>query len=762
MQQRSSYPQWNMRATLLFALMVTAFPLYAKEVEKLRHYEPRGKYIYYSDRALAMQAARFDLPKPGMLRTVSVMLGGGKGTVRLRLFGSEGGLNAPLLEGDVIDPITITKMKSGVEKITITLPTPVAFSSSQLYVALDNISAGVTLLSDRRTKKPVCKSGGDLYYYQLLKDDRGWRWGKYAYVIELGFEFDRSAATPIFSDAAAESKLPDVTLRNQGIAWGDINGDRYLDLLAGGKLFRNNGGKDFTDITLAAGIPDDARLQGFIDVNGDARPDIFVLRREDSGSTGVLFVNDGSGRFVRKEILLPGVADPRCFSVADVDRDGRLDLFIGGDRDTLHDVSPNTLFLNRGDGRFERDTMTLQSGRQSGATIASQWVDYNSDGHLDLFTVNADGSSMSWRNDTQGKLMAQPASAVMPRSHVERIKGSGCAWADYNGDGVVDLLLPGPTIARPTTDDAAPSAIALNAGPPDYDLVDRENQLVADYLEHRSGGTAGDIDNDGLLDAVLTTSCNCSYLGLYRQTPLGGFEERTYEAGLWRVPAGPDAVWVDYDNDGRLDLSVMRDGRIVLYRNTSIEAGKNNYVELELEEAGSGRSTVGAVVTVHAGAARYSRVVTSGRGLGMQDPLRLHFGLGTATTIDSVTVRWPSSSAVESFSGITINERHLLKSGRAAGALAQEMMQLQASPNPFSEKLTITYTLSQAMHVRLDIYSATGEHITTLFDEDREGGEHSAVWEAKDRSGLRLPQGTYVYRLVTPIGEMIGKAVLRL
>jgi hypothetical protein len=745
-----------MKIYWIIPCIAMAVAAHAGKLTPLKNYDSRGTLIYYRERAITLQAARFDLPAPGALHTIEVTLGGGKGTARLRIFGGEGGLNAPMVEHDLIEPIMLTKTKAGNETIAVTLPKSLHLDAPQLFIAVDELSNDVRLLSDRRTRKPACVSQDERYYYQIIKQGNSWHWGNYGYAVELGFEFDRSVQ-PTFSNVTADVKLPDSALSNGSIAWADINGDKYLDLLAGGKLFRNDGGSEFADITTAAGITGNPVMQAFIDANNDGSPDIVTFGENDSCE---LFLNTGGSTFARKDLLLPGIGHPNCFSIADIDRDGRLDLFIGSQSDSVRGITANNLYLNEGDGRFIRDTTFLHPDISSHSTIASQWVDYDNDGDLDLYTVDANGTGAIWRN-VDGKQLVPVKQSLADES--DKVPSIGCGWADYNNDGAMDLLEPGPAASRRMAMASAQvaSQVRFNSGAPDFELGHRDNALVPEYSEERAGGAAGDIDNDGLLDVILTTSCTCSYVDLYKQEGTSGFKLHTSDAGLWRVAGGPDAVFADYDNDGKIDLAMMRDGKIQLFKNNS-PTGKNNFIDVELDDPAGNQAAVGARVTVHSGDARYTQEITSGRGLAMQDPLRLHFGIGGANAVDSVTVRWPNSSATESFTGLAINQRHLLKSGRSAGPVADESIELHASPNPFTDRLTFTYSIPRAMHVRLDLYTSTGELVETIVDDDVTAGEHQVQWSAKDADGKRLSQGTYVYRLTTPAGEATGKAVLRL
>jgi hypothetical protein len=747
-----------MRIILLIAALAVALPLHAKDRVRLRHYNPTGKLIYYTDCSLAMQAARFDMPAPGFVRSIAIMVGGPVGaSATVHVYGGEGGMDAPAMGLDLAPSMMIRKTRAGIERIDIKFPHPVYVGSEQFFVALDDISPKLALLSDRRLKKPHCVGKSDAYYYQVLKRrDGSWYWGKYGFAIDVEVEYSSASSQQIFIDNSKDARLSDSVLNNNGIAWADIDDDRYLDLLAGGKLFRNSGSGEFADITESAGMYGRPKLQAFLDADNDARMDVLFIASDSADeANSTLFLNKGNGLFAAQPLGLEGITDPTCFGIADVDGDGYLDLYVGQGSGQAHNV-----FINNHRGSFARDTSVIQFPSQSGPVTAAEWADVNNDGYPDLFISAGDGSiAMVLRHRRDGGFA--PAFPIGDTTSVAGSRGriAGCSWADYDNDGDLDLLLPTTVDHRSTARERGDAILYANAGGPDHELVRANDDLGIRYVAERAGGCWGDVDNNGLLDAIMTTSCNCSYISLQAQTTPGTFEERTFEAGLRALAAGPDAVLADYDNDGDLDLSMMQGGRIRLYTNQS--PASNNFIDVELDDPSGNRRGVGARVTAYSGAHRYTREVASGRAAGVQDPLRLHIGLGSDAVVDSVAVRWPGSSASEIFTNLEANRLHVLKSGRAASSVVAEGLTIQALPNPFNEKLRFTYTLPTRLHVRLEIYSATGQLTGILVDEEQAAGEHGVIWEAKGRDDERLSQGTYLYRLVTSGGEVDGKVLLQ-
>ncbi|MBS1914307.1 MAG: VCBS repeat-containing protein [Bacteroidetes bacterium] len=757
MARQLPYPIYREYGTMKFLLLFLACTVgaAANGIDTLRTYDARGGYAYYADPSVTMQAARFDLSAPGTLQTVVVLLGGPSsgGSATLHIYGHEGGLPAPGVGRDLVAPITVRKSHAGVERIVVPLKRPVHILSHQFFVALDNVSPGVTVLSDRRKRNTVCADSTDSYAFQLLRGRRRqWAWGVYSYLIDAVVEYDfRSATNGGFADMTSSLGLPDSLARSSSIAWADVDRDGYLDLLVDGRLYHNDHGARFTNITAQAGIAGLPRAAVFIDADNDGAIDVLFLglTGSDSGASA-LFVNDGSGRFTRHALDLPSIREPASVCIGDADHDGFLDFFVG--QSGARDVVPrNYLLINNGHlGFVDRSAELLNDSARTVPVAGAQWVDVDNVGRLDLFIASDDGTSDqllrrqvggAYRNAIQyGQAGFGTAGAR-----------AGCHWADCDNDGTMDLLLPvrsALAMERDRGETNRPVLKRVAAGRYDWNATE-----PVEYEEARAGGAWGDVNNDGLLDMILTTSCNCRYASIYEQVEGGAFAQRTWEYGFARVAAGRDAMWIDFDNDGRLDLATFVDGRFRLYRN-ACNSG-NNHVELDLD----GPHAVGARAEVYTGNGRYTQVVTSGRGLLMQDPLRLHFGLAGASRIDSAVILW-SNGRREVQHDLVMNSLNRIREGSASGAEDVAVQEVSASPNPFTTHVEIAYTLPVAGDIRVGIYTMGGTCVRTLVDARQPAGRSVVVWKGDDANGDRVAQGTYIYRLVSGGHEVSGKVVL--
>jgi hypothetical protein len=226
-------------------------------------------------------------------------------------------------------------------------------------------------------------------------------------------------------------------------AFVDYDGDGDLDLFVAFRdkpnhLFRNDGAR-FSDVTEASGIGDPRRTVGvaWFDMDGDADLDAFVANQ--NGDEDGVFINQGDGTFIDRAADL-GMSQPGRpealgsvgTAVADYDNDGDLDLLVAS-------YGPDVLWENRGDGTFANAAPgTALAGDHH--SVAAGWADYDGDGWVDLY-VNTFLSSEVEARDYLFRNEEGTFVEVTPEPMIERGSSHGVAWADFDGDGDVDLAL---------------------------------------------------------------------------------------------------------------------------------------------------------------------------------------------------------------------------------------------------------------------------------------------------------------------------------
>lgn len=699
----------------------------------LRHFAPKARMIYYTENALRSQIARFDVPTPCTLTRLVVWLGGDSrdGTARVRILGDEHGATAPFFGDPHAEEMTIRKTKRGVEAVVLDLPKALDLDGAQFFVEIRGPSPGVRLMSDAVIKAPACADAASEFSYQILVDSAGrYRSGRYAYAIEAVIR-PRSTGSPAFENVTRDVLAADSLRGPTSIAWADLNGDGFQDLVAGGRVLINAQGARFNDITSAAGIPEGHGIDLAIDWNNDATPDIVSLRGEGSR----LLINDGAGRFSSVRMPLPGITNPVCFCVVDANGDGYQDVLIG-----RAGAQSCCLLRNLGGTAFGCDS--TMAGRPF--PIANAGLEAIRPAGLKTTCIAATDSAAG----TCSVWSMRSSEGAIEFSLVARHEAHGAiggSWAEVESDHRLELLLPRTAFGTSGNGTVIARSSWLATWTAESGFVGTESPRITDDagLIGAGAGSWADFNNDGRLDFLVASRSPCSYVNLFEGRPNGTFERVTAAYGLHRVSGGPDAAWTDFDNDGRPDFAFLSNGRLALYRNT-VPPNRNHFVEFDLASRGAG-SINGARVEVYAGGSRQARTVQLGRGMAIQEPARLHFGLGEADP-DSVLVLWPGSEIPEHFTQIRSNTIARLTRGESAGESAGTLA-LTATPNPFRDELQITYRIAAEGPVTLDIYSVTGQRMARIVEEQRAAGAYTARWKARDASGRALPQGEYVLRL---------------
>jgi hypothetical protein len=760
---------------LFTALILLTFLNAQSQTDTLRHYNPQAAGAVLPN-GYSVYAARFEPSVPGFIKKIVIKLGG-TGTADsavLRIFGHEGGTAFPQLEKELISPITIKKTVSGTQFIEVTLPTPLFVDNNQFFIAVTNKTSGLQVFADVSAPVASCSSssGGD-YYFLFYKNTSGqWFLGtRKAMAVDVIMELVPPPSVPWFTDVTSAAGIA-LTHSNRSISWADYNGDGFLDLLAGNVLYKNNKIGGFTNVNSAAGISGNANAHLFIDMNNDGKTDVLFLSNDSTACK--IFVNNGDGTFASTPLNLSTgrFRNISSVSIADINNDHYPDLFVGQLWEVYPDALPNHLYLNdQALGFTDAGDKLYPPGYANRRSRGSSWVDFDDDGDQDLFVANYYlEPDEFYRNNGDGTFTnIQSAKGLDLDNTGGSGHGTGVDWADYDNDGDMDLLLP--QLAHPPfilQYDHRPTTIYDNSGSPGYNFTNKKGTHGIAYEETHAGAAWGDINNDGLADIVTTTFYGCRFIDFHIQKPDHTFEMRSYESGLDKIVTGEDGCWVDFDNDGKLDLACGDNGAFRLYKNTG--AFYDHFTELELRSSSANFAAIGARVKVYAGGKQLMQEVTAGRGVIMQKPARLHFGLGNTGIIDSVVVSWPGKTSTEKFTGISADNLNFLTEGgqvtlnvpgmQNAASRTFSSASVKISPNPFHGNTVFLVNFSSPAEFSLDIYSVSGQKIKSLHNGKAYGNETRISWDGSNESGIIAAPGIYYYRLVSGIETKSGTIVV--
>jgi len=489
------------------------------------------------------------------------------------------------------------------------------------------------------------------------------------------------------------------TAGGAAVAVGDYDNDGRDDVFVTNSdegtrnhLFHNDGNLRFTDVTERAGVGSGNDRRSIVsdalwfDYDNDGFRDLLVVRF----GTPILYHNLGQGRFtnVTPSSGLTTFGNSIAAIAFDYDNDGRLDLMLGhyfppvnlidlptfkvlpNDLDKATNGGGVSLWRNTGGGRFVDVTREAGLAQHTGWTLDLGHGDFNNDGWQDVYVASDYGTDRLYMNEGHGTFKDVTAEAI----GFDTKKGMNVDVADYDNDGWLDIYTTN------IYDEYMKECAMLWHNNGDGTFTDLSRETGTCDTAWGWGAKFGDLDNDGWLDLFVTNGLrsagpdnyipvlvkmitapgiefadvrawppigNMSWSGFERKRLFRGvggqaFKEIAAEAGVNNDKDGRGLALADFDDDGRLDMfQTNANQAALLYHSITEEPG--NWLELALT-GDPMRDAIGARVTVRAGGRTLMREVDGGNGYAGQSSTRLHFGLGAATTVDSITIRWPDGS----------------------------------------------------------------------------------------------------------------------
>ena len=465
-------------------------------------------------------------------------------------------------------------------------------------------------------------------------------------------------------------------------SWGmslfDFNRDGWTDILTyshlqevtgsiGLQLWRNNKDGTFTDVTTTVGLfylTGDTHGTAIGDIDGDGRQDIYLVNgsiKINAVDLDKLWLNKAAGfTEIGASAGVQGLeARGRGVYMFDANRDGRLDMFVTRfdrpDSKPFDQDKGNQLFLNNGDLTFTETGAAAGIDRSLAENRAAGWADYDGDGNVDLLVT---GPCVLWRSNGDGTYSDVTAAAGIEASD----ECTAVGWADYDNDGDLDLYISRGFDTN-TTD-----KLYRNNGNGTFTDATVAAGITATHLKR--GVAWGDYDNDGDQDIYVVSLTNGSRPNLlYRNRGDGTFEEVGLAEGAANQVDGNGAAaaFVDYDNDGDLDIFVTNGegnavGPYTLLRNAG---NANRWLQMNL--IGKSPSNVDALgtkvkVTGSSGTVQYAWHLGPQHFLS-QSSLPMHVGLGSDTGVTTLNLSWPNGAA-QKVENIASNQRITLVQGK--------------------------------------------------------------------------------------------------
>ncbi len=503
-----------------------------------------------------------------------------------------------------------------------------------------------------------------------------------------------------------------------GVAFYDYDNDGWLDIFlvngtrlegfpAGSEptshLFRNNRDGTFTDVTAKAGVAHSGWGQGVCvgDYDNDGWDDLFVTYFGQN----VMYHNNGDGTFTdvsqKAGVAGKGTRWSTGCAFVDYDRDGKLDLFVANYivldlatapvpesgpclyKSVMVACGPpgmengkNILYHNNGDGTF---TDVSEAAGILGANgtygLGVLTADLDNDGWPDIYVANDSTASALYQNKKNGKfqdIAIEAGCALSPDGKPQA--GMGISAADYDLDGNLDLVKTNFAGDTPS--------LYHNQGGANFEDATFTAGLGAHTQYLGWGCGFFDMDNDGWADILIcnghvypeveqlkTEAGYAQRKLLYQNLHNGHFADVSLQAGPGISEPSPSrgAAFGDFDNDGDIDvvINTVNDYPQLLRCDSKLN---NNWIKVRTIGTKSNRSGIGArlkcVTHLPGDTKPHQQIdeVRSGGGYFSQNDLRVHFGLGKATKVDLLEVRWPSGQ-VDTVKDVAVNQVVFVKEG---------------------------------------------------------------------------------------------------
>ena len=443
-----------------------------------------------------------------------------------------------------------------------------------------------------------------------------------------GFSLQEAAAQsgidfvhqPPVLDARLAPIMPQIASMGAGVSVVDFDKDGLQDFYvtnsgAGSKnhLYHNLGNGKFEDVTQKAGIAsgDWAVAAGWFDYDRDGLLDLWVVHYAKWSTSYDRYCGDAS-----KNLRI--YCHPKYF-----------------------EGLASTLYRNRGDGTFEDVSAKAGIAKSAGRGMSVSFADYDQDGWPDVFVTNDNMPNFLFHNRGDGTFEEVAlAAGVALRDHGKPVASMGTEFKDYDNDGLPDVFVT--ALAGETY------PVFRNVGKGNFTDATYQSRIGAASVKYSGWGIGVfDFNNDGWKDLFTANSHVNDRVqetegGVYREknsvfVNAGGTFHEVSDAGLDAVKAHRGAAFADFDGDGRIDAVVSALGDSAeLWANVSPSAG--HWIALRLTGTKSNRDAIGARVRI----GNQMAEVTTAVGYASSASVPLHFGIGGATVVPKIEIRWPS------------------------------------------------------------------------------------------------------------------------
>jgi len=534
-----------------------------------------------------------------------------------------------------------------------------------------------------------------------------------------GFDFELTETPPVTPPVPGLTFTPEFMPTIGGaykLAVADMNGDFLDDIVTVSEgeiqIHYQEATGGFTPVIIATDLADFLPTWSIAIADYDKNGFSDILY---GGGSGVTFMRANATGTAFEEVSGAEYVFSQRSNFIDINNDGHLDAFV------CHDVQPNVFYINDGLGNLSHNQGGM-GDHPNGGNYGSIWVDYDNDGDPDLFIAKCRGGQTTakinelHRNDGNGVFTDVSIGSNMADS----VQTWSSAWNDYDNDGLMDALVGASSTADGThkfmrnLGDGTFEDITAGSG---WDL----NESLS--IEHISF----DFDNDGYADVM------------------GGGNKIMFNNGDLTFspsvyPFGVGAVG-DLNDDGFLDV---QSGSTIYFNN----GNDNNWIKVNLQGIQSNSDGIGARVELYGPWGKQIRDVQSGIGFRHMSTMNVHFGIGEATEIDSVLVKWPSG-IIDVIQTPAINESIIMVEGtNQLSLLEEDGKSVILFPNPTTEVLYAE---------NLDVFNMTRIYVVSQLGQVvMEGATNTNEFDV-----AHLEEGLYFFIVETTDGKKYGQSFVK-
>ncbi len=555
----------------------------------------------------------------------------------------------------------------------------------------------------------------------------------------------------------------------KGAAWVDVNNDNLLDLfVCGSQIFKNMGDGNFTEISNSMPLTMGAVIgNSWSDFDNDGDIDFYITSTQQSFARTGLYANDGNGVFTKVTTGTIGDSVSNTgwgCSWGDYNNDSYTDLIIVVAGTAGGANHPTRLFINNGNGTFNRiDTTFITSLFPVPYTIPV-WSDYDQDGDIDLFIGSGPVTGVPTRDYIYRNFKKEYNTPFF----FSRIDTGGLGTStqdgqnynliDYDNDGDLDAFVTSYVTSIPNVLFRCDGLRYYNR------MTEAQVGNIATYHPGSAlSNTWGDFDNDGFIDCLITNDGSVKPQ-FYRNNGNGTFTRKDSISDILGPGPHRGATIGDYDYNGLLDVYIAAGNSTDprgLFKN--VTQNENKWINIKCEGSGpnnnfSNKSALGTIVKAKAiigGIPMWQmREINAQNSFNSMNMLNVHFGISSASVVDSLIIKWPNG-LIQVYTNVTANKFYkaiegqglteiLLGVSQISSQIPDRFQLFQNYPNPFNPVTKIRFDISKASNVKITVFDVTGRVVSIPVNGYTQAGTFETDFDAS-----KFSSGTYFYRLET-------------